>query len=208
MNNDFKTAAAALEAILFAAGEPVAIDRICTALAVSREDAEKLAVSLEARLDREESGVRLVRLGEKLQLATKSEFAEEICAVLETRKPPALSAQAMETLAVVAYRQPVTRAYIEQVRGVESSYTVSSLADKGFIEACGRLEVPGRPLLYRTTDRFLRVFGLASLADLPPLGDEADAADAQTTLSAALAEGAEGAPAAEAGPGGEEDGAV
>lgn len=149
-----------------------------------KEDIEKLAVSLEARLDMEDSGIRLVRMGDKLQLVSKSEFADQICSALETRKPPALSAQAMETLSVVAYRQPVTKAYIEQVRGVESSYTVNSLAEKGFIEPCGRLEAPGRPVLYKTTDMFLRVFGLASLLDLPPLGEEL--ADGQMTLSGTM----------------------
>lgn len=184
MNNSFKNGAAAIEAILFASGEPVSLDRLALALEMMKEDIEKLAVSLEARLDMEDSGIRLVRIGDKLQLVSKSEFAEQICSALETRKPPALSAQAMETLSVVAYRQPVTKAYIEQVRGVESSYTVNSLAEKGFIEPCGRLEAPGRPVLYKTTDMFLRVFGLASLLDLPPLGEEL--ADGQMTLSGTM----------------------
>lgn len=184
MNNSFKNGAAAIEAILFASGEPVSLDRLALALDMMKEDIEKLAVSLEARLDMEDSGIRLVRMGDKLQLVSKSEFADQICSALETRKPPALSAQAMETLSVVAYRQPVTKAYIEQVRGVESSYTVNSLAEKGFIEPCGRLEAPGRPVLYKTTDMFLRVFGLASLLDLPPLGEEL--ADGQMTLSGTM----------------------
>ncbi len=184
MNNSFKNGAAAIEAILFASGEPVSLDRLALALEMMKEDIEKLAVSLEARLDMEDSGIRLVRMGDKLQLVSKSEFADQICSALETRKPPALSAQAMETLSVVAYRQPVTKAYIEQVRGVESSYTVNSLAEKGFIEPCGRLEAPGRPVLYKTTDMFLRVFGLASLLDLPPLGEEL--ADGQMTLSGTM----------------------
>jgi len=184
LNNSFKNGAAAIEAILFASGEPVSLDRLALALEMMKEDIEKLAVSLEARLDMEDSGIRLVRIGDKLQLVSKSEFADQICSALETRKPPALSAQAMETLSVVAYRQPVTKAYIEQVRGVESSYTVNSLAEKGFIEPCGRLEAPGRPVLYKTTDMFLRVFGLASLLDLPPLGEEL--ADGQMTLSGTM----------------------
>lgn len=184
MNNGFKNGAAAIEAILFASGEPVSLDRLAIALEMMKEDIEKLALSLEVRLDMEDSGIRLVRIGDKLQLVSKSEFADKICAALETRKPPALSAQAMETLSVVAYRQPVTKAYIEQVRGVESSYTLSSLADKGFIEPCGRLEAPGRPVLYKTTDMFLRVFGLSSLLDLPPLGEELS--DGQMTLSGTM----------------------
>ncbi|MBR6772881.1 MAG: SMC-Scp complex subunit ScpB [Clostridia bacterium] len=179
-----KNGAAALEAILFAAGEPVSLDRLSLALEMMKEDVERVSVSLEARLDMDDSGIRLVRLGDKLQLVSKSEFSQQICSALETRKPPALSQQAMETLSVVAYRQPVTKAYIEQVRGVESTYTVNSLVDKGFIEACGRLEAPGRPVLYKTTDMFLRVFGLASLLDLPPLGEEL--ADGQMTLSGTM----------------------
>lgn len=184
MKNDIKNGAAALEAILFAAGEPVTLDRLALALEMMKEDIERVSVSLEARLDMDDSGIRLVRLGDKLQLVSKSEFADQICSALETRKPPALSQQAMETLSVVAYRQPVTKAYIEQVRGVESSYTVNSLIEKGFIEPCGRLEAPGRPVLYKTTDMFLRVFGLASLLDLPPLGEEL--ADGQMTLSGTM----------------------
>ena len=184
MKNDIKNGAAALEAILFAAGEPVSLDRLSLALEMMKEDVERVSVSLEARLDMDDSGIRLVRLGDKLQLVSKSEFSQQICSALETRKPPALSQQAMETLSVVAYRQPVTKAYIEQVRGVESTYTVNSLVDKGFIEACGRLEAPGRPVLYKTTDMFLRVFGLASLLDLPPLGEEL--ADGQMTLSGTM----------------------
>ena len=184
MKNDIKNGAAALEAILFAAGEPVSLDRLSLALEMMKEDVERVSVSLEARLDMDDSGIRLVRLGDKLQLVSKSKFSQQICSALETRKPPALSQQAMETLSVVAYRQPVTKAYIEQVRGVESTYTVNSLVDKGFIEACGRLEAPGRPVLYKTTDMFLRVFGLASLLDLPPLGEEL--ADGQMTLSGTM----------------------
>ena len=130
--------------------------------------------ALAAKLETENSGLRLIRLGEKAQLCTRGEYAACIRVALETRKPPALSQAAMEVLAIAAYRQPVTRAYIEQVRGVDSAYTVSSLVEKGFLEESGRLEVPGRPALFRTTDQFLRVFGLTSLAELTPLPTEGE----------------------------------
>ena len=166
---DFQRAVAAAEAALFAAGDPVSIDRLCSALGVGKDEMKAILTALDARLDSDEGGLKLVRQEDRYQLCTKSEYADCVRAVLETRKAPALSPSALEALSIIAYRQPVTKAYIEQVRGVDSSYTVSSLAEKGFIEECGRLEVPGRPILYKTTDAFLRVFGLSSLGELPPL---------------------------------------
>ena len=115
--------------------------------------------------------MRLLFLGKTLQLCSASEHAKLISRVIEHRAAPRLSPGALEALAIVAYFQPVTRAYVEQVRGVDSSYTVSSLAEKGLIEPCGRLEAPGRPTLYRTTEAFLRVMGVSSLAELPTLPD-------------------------------------
>lgn len=168
---DFKSALAAAEAILFAAGDPVSIDRICLSLQMGKEEAKAVLTSLSAKLDSADSGIKLVHTDDKYQLCTRSEYSEYIRTALETRKQPSLSPSALEVLSIIAYRQPVTKAYIEQVRGVDSSYTVSSLVEKGFIEECGRLEVPGRPILYKTTDAFLRVFGLNSLAGLPPLPD-------------------------------------
>lgn len=165
---------AAAEAILFASGEPVRCERIALALEINSEEADEVLSALAAKLETENSGLRLVRLGEKAQLCTRGEYAACIRVALETRKPPALSQAAMEVLAIAAYRQPVTRAYIEQVRGVDSAYTVASLVEKGFLEESGRLEVPGRPALFRTTDQFLRVFGLTSLAELTPLPTEGE----------------------------------
>ena len=172
---DFKNASAAVQAILFAAGDPVSIDRLCFSLQMGKEEVKAVLTSLSARLDSADSGIKLIRTGDKYQLCTRSEYSEYIRTALETRKQPSLSPAALEVLSIIAYRQPVTRAYIEQVRGVDSSYTVSSLAEKGFIEECGRLEVPGRPILYKTTETFLRVFGLDTLEQLPALpdGDEA-----------------------------------
>lgn len=171
---EFFQLVAAAEAILFASGEPVRCERIALALEINSEEADEVLSALAAKLETENSGLRLVRLGEKAQLCTRGEYAACIRVALETRKPPALSQAAMEVLAIAAYRQPVTRAYIEQVRGVDSAYTVASLVEKGFLEESGRLEVPGRPALFRTTDQFLRVFGLTSLAELTPLPTEGE----------------------------------
>ena len=165
---------AAAEAILFASGETVRCERIALAMEIGSEETEEVLSALAAKLETENSGLRLIRLGEKAQLCTRGEYAACIRVALETRKPPALSQAAMEVLAIAAYRQPVTRAYIEQVRGVDSAYTVSSLVEKGFLEESGRLEVPGRPALFRTTDQFLRVFGLTSLAELTTLPTEGE----------------------------------
>ena len=171
---EFFQLVAAAEAILFASGEPVRCERIALALEIGSEETEEVLSALAAKLETENSGLRLIRLGEKAQLCTRGEYAACIRVALETQKPPALSQAAMEVLAIAAYRQPVTRAYIEQVRGVDSAYTVSSLVEKGFLEESGRLEVPGRPALFRTTDQFLRVFGLTSLAELTPLPTEGE----------------------------------
>ncbi len=161
----------AVEAILFAAGEPVPAARISLILAVDEDDIFDAAKSLSDEYSFNQRGIRLLRLGDKLQLCSSPEYAMVISKVLEQRKPPMLSQPALETLAVVAYFQPVTRAYIDQVRGVDSSYTVGVLLDRGLIEKCGKLEVPGRPSLLRTTDVFLRTMGISDLTELPELPD-------------------------------------
>jgi len=161
-----------IEGILFASGEPVAVDRLALCMDVTTEEVERAAVALAGKYDFERRGVRLVRLEDKLQLCTRTEYAGYIRRALETRKAPALSQAALEVLAIVAYRQPTTRAYVEQVRGVDSSGTMAMLAEKGLIEECGRLDVPGRPILFRTTDGFLRSFGLATVEELPALSEE------------------------------------
>jgi len=119
----------------------------------------------------DQRGIRLVRTGERLQLVSAPEYAEMVVKTLERRKPPKLSQPALEVLAICAYFQPVTRAYVEQVRGVDSSYTMGILLDKELIESCGKLDVPGRPSIYRTTDLFLRVMGITDLSELPKLPD-------------------------------------
>ena len=161
----------AIEAILFAAGEPVPAARISLILETDPEEILLSAAQLAESYERDQRGMRILRLGDKLQMCSAPEYAPVIQKVLEQRKPPMLSASALETLAVVAYFQPVTRAYIDRVRGVDSSYTVSSLTERGLIEICGRLDVPGRPSLFRTTDAFLRTMGIRELSQLPPLPD-------------------------------------
>ena len=160
---------AALEAVLFAAGESVPVGRLSLVFAVEQDEILQAAKELSDEYDRNERGIRLLRMDNKLQLCSAPEYAQLIIKTLEQRKPPMLSQSALETLAIVAYYQPVTRAVIEKMRGVDSSYTVSALQDRGLIEACGKLEVPGRPTLYATTDAFLRVMGIETLQQLPPL---------------------------------------
>lgn len=159
----------AIEAILFAAGESVPLARLSLILDTDEAELGRIAAELAERYEREQRGMRILRLGDKLQMCSAPEYAPFITKTLEQRRPPMLSQSALETLAIVAYFQPVTRAYVEQLRGVDSSYSISSLADKGLIEPCGRLDVPGRPTLFGTTDAFLRTMGVSELSQLPPL---------------------------------------
>lgn len=159
----------ALEGILFAAGEPIGVERLCLALETSRAKIDAAAQRLMDRYDDERRGIRLLRMDTSYQLCSAPEYAGYIRKALETRKPAKLSQPALEVLAVIAYYQPVTRAYIDQVRGVDSAYTVSLLLERELIRECGRLAVPGRPILYQTTSNFLRSFGIASLEELPAL---------------------------------------
>ena len=157
----------ALEAVLFAAGDSVPASRLCEVLEIGREELEVCVAALADRYDYERRGIRLVRLDDRYQLVSRADYACYVRKVLESGRPPVLSQSALEVLAIVAYKQPVTRAYIDRVRGVDSGHTVSSLADKGLISSCGRLDVPGRPNLYATTEKFLRSFGLSDLEELP-----------------------------------------
>ena len=168
---EFENIKSAVEAILFAAGEPVPAARISLILEVGEDDVYSAAKALADEYSFNQRGIRLLRLDKSLQLCSAPEYAQVISRTLEQRKPPMLSQPALETLAVVAYFQPVTRAYIDQVRGVDSSYTVGVLIDRGLIERCGKLDVPGRPSLLRTTDVFLRTMGVSSLEELPELPD-------------------------------------
>ena len=161
----------ALEAILFAAGEPVPAARISLILEQDEETVWDAARELSEQYEKEGRGIRILKLDKALQMCSAPEYAAVIGKTLEQRKPPMLSQPALETLAIVAYFQPVTRAYIDQVRGVDSSYTVGVLIDRGLIERCGKLDVPGRPSLLRTTDVFLRTMGISELSQLPTLPD-------------------------------------
>lgn len=174
----------AVEAILFAAGEPVAISRM--ALATECPDAEVEAAA-QALLDAyafSRRGIRLVRLEDSYQMCSSAEQAAYVTKALETRKPPKLSGSQLETLTIIAYYQPVTKAYVEQLRGVDSGYCIGALLNKKLIEECGRLNVPGRPFLYRTTPDFLRTFGLQSLDELPQI----EKVQLETPAEAALPE--------------------
>jgi len=159
----------ALEALLFSSGDPVPIDRLEQVLEICREDVIDCAEALELEYEKRNAAIRVLRLEDSFQLCSRPEYAETIVKLMRHRKTPKLSQAALEVLAIVAYFQPVTRAYIEDVRGVDSSYSVSMLAERGLIEPCGRLEVPGRPILFRTTEAFLRVMDIEQLEDLPPL---------------------------------------
>ena len=158
-----------LEAVLFAAGDAVSLDRLCAALETPREDILAAARALEALYALENCGLMLRRIEDRLQLCSRPMYAEAARRVTESRRAATLSPAALEVLTIVAYRQPVTRAFIDQLRGVDSGGTLAGLAEKQLIEEAGRLEVPGRPILYRTTERFLQAFALESLDDLPAL---------------------------------------
>lgn len=170
MSLEMKELEAAAEGILFAAGEPVRLDRIAMALGESKALTEQVLHSLQDQYAFERRGVRLVSMDGTWQMCSAPEYADIIRKAFEIRKPAKLSQPALEVLAIIAYYQPVTRAYVDQVRGVDSAYTVGLLLDRNMIEECGRLkEQPGRPRLYRTTKNFLRSFHLSSLEELPPL---------------------------------------
>ncbi len=160
---------AACEAILFAYGEPIELSRLSEALGIEDELTEQLLLNLEANLQERGSGLRLLKLEDKYQLSTDTQYADLIRSVLEIKRNTPLSQAAFEVLAIVAYNQPITKSYIEQVRGVDCSGVISSLCQKKLIEEKGRLDLPGRPLVYGTTPEFLRCFSLSSLDELPSL---------------------------------------
>ena len=166
----------AIEAILFAAGDPVGIERMALAIGAGSDQIEAALKELMDAYSFERRGMRIIRLEDAYQMVSAQELSDVITRALETRKPPKLSASALETLTVIAYYQPTTKAFVEQIRGVDSSYTISALLNKKLIEEQGRLSVPDRPILYGTTPDFLRTFGIASLEELP----EVDLPQAQT----------------------------
>ena len=183
----------ALEAMLFAHAEPVETERLADALRLSAQDTEELLHDLQQRYDEQESGLTILHFEpDRWQMTTRPYYGEVVKRVLDTRRNAPLSPAALEVLAVIAYNQPVSRSFIEQVRGVDSSSTVTKLLEKGLIEEAGRLDLPGRPVAFQTPDTFLRVFGLGGLKDLPPLHDEvAEDAAAGDVQEAPMADGEE-----------------
>ncbi len=159
----------AIEAILFAAGERVELNRLSQTLEVDSKDVEAAVEALADELAFNRRGIRILRLEDGYQMVSSGEMADYVTKALETRKPPKLSASQLEVLTIIAYYQPATKAVVEQLRGVDSSYSISALLNKKLIEDAGRLNVPGRPIQYKTTPDFLRTFGLSSLEELPPI---------------------------------------
>lgn len=177
--NDLQAAA---EAVLFAVGEPLECKRIAEALEIEEESAEQVLMNLSAALDERGSGICLLKLGTKYQLSSRTQFAPQIRSVLEIKRNTPLSQAAFEVLAVIAYNQPVTKSFVEQVRGVDCSGVIATLCNKKLIEEKGRLELPGRPLVYGTTPEFLRCFSVSDLNELPELPNH----DAEQSIEAVL----------------------
>lgn len=168
---EMKEIESAVEAILFASGEPVQTERICVALEIDQPTVEQVLQRLMDYYAYERRGIRLLHVEDSWQLCSSPDYADLIRKAFEIRKPAKLSQPALEVLTIIAYYQPTTRAYVDQIRGVDSAYTIGLLLERKLIEECGRLQVPGRPHLYRTTRQFLRAFHLSSLEDLPEMPD-------------------------------------
>ena len=179
---------AVIEAILFVSGEPVKISRIADVLGIAENEVELAADRLKDIYSSVSRGIKLVRMEDTLQLRSSPGYADYIRRALEARKPPQLSQPALEVLSIIAYFGPVTNAYIEQIRGLDSSHTVKLLQERELVEACGRLAKPGRPLLYRTTHNFLSTFGMESLKELPKLPYVDKVNDEKETLQNAILE--------------------
>lgn len=160
---------AIIEAIMFAHGDPISIDRLSESSGIDADTVAKLVSQLERRYSVQGSGLRIIRLNNTYQISTRPDLAAYVKAALDNYRQTPLSQAAMESLAIIAYNQPVTKGFVEQIRGIDSSGVVNTLVERGLIEEAGRLELPGRPIAYRTTDVFLRCFGITSLSELPPL---------------------------------------
>ena len=193
LSMEIKEYQAAIEAVLFASGEPVAATRLAEVLELDLETAVRLADDWLQDVNTRGGGLLAVRLGDKYQLCTNKTYAGYVRRAMDIRRNTPLSQAAMEVLAIVAYNQPVTKAFIEQVRGVDCGAVVQGLAAKGLIEEKGRLELPGRPLLYGTTADFLRCFGVSTLDGLPPLPQKEEDGMVETTLEEVIEE-ADGEP--------------
>lgn len=176
----FSEGMAAVEAVLFASGEPIELDKLAQATELEAVTAERIVERLNDRYKEQGSALTIGKLGSSYQMMTRPDFARYVKAAMETRRQAPLTQAAMEVLAIIAYNQPVTRGFVDQVRGVDSGGVVRSLVERNLLEEHGRLtDVPGRPIAYKTTDNFLRCFGLKSLDDLPPIPGSADQLDLQ-----------------------------
>ena len=175
-----------LEAVLFAYGEPIEITRLAAGLSLDVAAVREQLSAYARQLDKDDRGMELLFLGETVQLCSRRCYEDRIAAVLASRKNAPLSGAAMEVLAIIAYNQPVTKGFVEQVRGVESGQIVNNLVEKALVEEAGRLDVPGRPITYRTTPNFLRCFGISELSELPPLpgGGSPEPEEQQLTIEA------------------------
>ena len=166
---EFEQLQRAIEAILFASGERIELQRLSFALEADPTEIGKAADALADEYAFQRRGIRILKLEDGYQMVSSGEMADYVTKALETRKPPKLSSSQLETLTIIAYYQPATKAMVEQIRGVDSAYSVAALLNKKLIEEAGRLNVPGRPIQYKTTPDFLRTFGLSSLEELPPI---------------------------------------
>lgn len=160
---------AAVEAVMFAHGDPISTDKLAEATGIDIETTVKLIDQLERRYNVQESGLRVLRINNGFQLGTRDEYADCVKRAIEIKKQQPLSQAAMEVLSIVAYNQPVTKAFVEQVRGIDSGSVVNTLVERNLLEEAGRLDLPGRPISYKTTDNFLRCFGLSRIEELPPV---------------------------------------
>lgn len=183
-NNDIE---AKIEGILFASGEPVQVSRLAQVLETGEGAIREAALRLKNYYGFQRRGIRLVMTENTIQLCSSPEYADLIRLALEKRKPPQLTQTALEVLAVVAYFQPVTKSYVESIRGVDCSYTIGVLQERGLIEKSGTLQVPGRPVLYCTTELFLRTFGIESLDELPELPEAESDNESRTKIESAIA---------------------
>ncbi len=173
----FSDGMATIEAILFACGDPIELDKLAAAAEIESETVAKMIDRLNDRYAEQCSAFVISRLGSSYQMMTRPDFAPQIKAALETKRQTPLSPAALEVLAIVAYNQPVTKSFVEQVRGVDSSSVVNSLVERGLLEEYGRLDLPGRPIAYKTTENFLRCFGITDISGLPPLPDSSGQID-------------------------------
>ena len=190
---EMKEIESAIESILFASGEPVHVDRICVAMEMDRPTVEQVLQKLMDYYSYERRGIRLLRIEDSWQMCSSPDYADIIRKAFEIRKPAKLSQPALEVLTIIAYYQPTTRAYVDQIRGVDSAYTMGLLQERKLIEECGRLQVPGRPRLYRTTKQFLRAFHLTSLEDLPEMPDLGGEGQMRLTDDGQIVDPSEGA---------------